>query len=172
MNFSIFSGWLKRLAEYVAQTKGRKISLLIDNASSHGCIQNLPVLSNVEVIYLPKNTTSCLQPLDAGIIASLKKRYRRMQYEHASCLLQEESTQDLYNVNILVACKTITLISNAIEGIIIFNCWEKTRLINSASANDSEPSEEEMYVPDMEEEDGCVGSILELQLVQIGFDDY
>lgn len=65
MNFSIFSGWLKRLDEYVAQTNGRKIAPLIENASSHGIIQDLPVLPNVQVIYLTKNTTSCLQPWDA-----------------------------------------------------------------------------------------------------------
>ena len=47
--------------------KERKILLLLDNVSSHN-----PDLkdrfSNIRVIFLPKNTTSKLQPLDAGII--------------------------------------------------------------------------------------------------------
>ena len=108
MNFSIFSGWLKSFEEYVPRTNGRNFALLVDNALLHGRIQDLPVLSNVEVICLPKNSTSCLESLDAGVIASLKKRYRRTQYERALCLIEEENTQDLYNVNFLVACKTIT----------------------------------------------------------------
>ncbi|CUS12717.1 unnamed protein product [Tuber aestivum] len=36
-----------------------------------------PILSHVTLVYLPPNTTSFLQPLDAGIIAFLKAAYQR-----------------------------------------------------------------------------------------------
>ena len=98
---------------------------MIGNASSHRHIKDLPVLSNAEVIDLRKNTTSCLQPLDAGVISSLEKRYRRKQCQRALCFLEEENIQDFYEVKILVACKTITSIWIEVEGRIIFNCWEK-----------------------------------------------
>ncbi len=54
MNSSIFSSWLKEFNEYVSKTQGRKVALLIDNASSHGRIEDIPDLSNLEVILLPK----------------------------------------------------------------------------------------------------------------------
>ena len=90
LNFAIFSFWLKHFDEYVAQTNEIKVALLAGNTLSHGRIQDLPVLSNAEAIYLPKNAAACLRPLDAGLIASLKKRYRGMQYRRALCLLEEE----------------------------------------------------------------------------------
>ncbi len=47
--------------------------LLIDNASSNGHVEDTSSLSNMEVGYLPKNTTSFLQLFDGAVIASLKK---------------------------------------------------------------------------------------------------
>lgn len=32
---------------------------------------------DVEVIYLPPHTTAVYQPMDAGVIAALKRRYKR-----------------------------------------------------------------------------------------------
>ncbi|GMF32959.1 unnamed protein product [Phytophthora fragariaefolia] len=32
---------------------------------------------------LPPNTTPCLQPMDAGIVASYKAQYRSIQIDHA-----------------------------------------------------------------------------------------
>ena len=83
MTAALFFEWLERFNAYIARTFSRKVALLIDNCSAHGTLENLPSLSNVEVIFLPPNTTSKLQPLDAGIIASLKLRYRKKQMEHA-----------------------------------------------------------------------------------------
>ncbi len=48
----------------------------MDNASAHGTIDQLSNSSNFEVLFLPKNATSKLQALDAGVIAAVKRRYR------------------------------------------------------------------------------------------------
>ncbi|CAB4410549.1 unnamed protein product [Rhizophagus irregularis] len=47
------------------------IILLVNNAKCHYC-DNINNLSNVKVHFLPSNTTSYIQPLDQGIIYSLK----------------------------------------------------------------------------------------------------
>ena len=73
MNFAIFCEWLYRFEFYVSQTVGRKVLLLIDNAPSHGNVDSLPPLRNIQVYFLLARTTSLLQPLDLGVIASLKK---------------------------------------------------------------------------------------------------
>lgn len=57
--------------------------MLTDNCSAHGSLESIPPIDNVEILFLPPNSTSKLQPLDAEIIATLKIKYRKIQYEHA-----------------------------------------------------------------------------------------
>lgn len=53
----------------------RKILLFIDNCPAHHT--TLGFLTNIRVEFLPKNTTSKLQPCDQGIIRNLKHYYRQ-----------------------------------------------------------------------------------------------
>jgi len=65
VNNKIMTDLLATLNQRLSRT-GRKILLLIDNVSSHD-----PALqekfSNIKVVFLPINTTSKLQPLDAVV---------------------------------------------------------------------------------------------------------
>ena len=45
---------------------------MVDNALTHSKQHELPTFSNVEIYYLPPNTTPYLQPLDQGIINFFK----------------------------------------------------------------------------------------------------
>ena len=60
--------------------QNRKVLLLLDNAPSH--IVPGTDLSNVVVHFLPPNTTSHIQPMDAGIINAFKAHYSRRQVNH------------------------------------------------------------------------------------------
>nr|CCA22226.1 PREDICTED: similar to Tigger transposable elementderived protein 6 putative [Albugo laibachii Nc14] len=71
--------WLDELNECMKK-EARHILLLLDNASAH-CGEKL--LSNVEIEMLPPNTTSVLQPMDAGVIACLKAYFHPRQGCHA-----------------------------------------------------------------------------------------
>jgi len=66
--------WDKFLRSWDRQMKlkGRKILLLVDNAPAH---PDVPNLTNIRVEFLPKNTTSLIQPADAGIIKNLKGKF-------------------------------------------------------------------------------------------------
>ena len=57
---------------------GRKVILLWDGLKAHNCDSLHAQLesANISTILLPPNTTSVYQPLDQGVIAALKKRYR------------------------------------------------------------------------------------------------
>ncbi|KAG0410301.1 hypothetical protein HPB47_012566 [Ixodes persulcatus] len=52
----------------------RKLLLFLDNFSAH---PKNTFLRNLKVVFLPANTTSHLQPLDAGIIKNVKHLYRK-----------------------------------------------------------------------------------------------
>ncbi|XP_037791253.1 tigger transposable element-derived protein 4-like [Penaeus monodon] len=52
---------------------GRKIALIIDNCPAHPTLSNL---TSVQLVFLSPNTTSILQPMDQGVIRSLKAYYR------------------------------------------------------------------------------------------------
>lgn len=56
-----------------------KVLLVLDNAPGHP-----PYLDdfnlNVKVVYLPSNTTSIIQPMDQGVIATFKKDYLRRTF--------------------------------------------------------------------------------------------
>jgi DDE superfamily endonuclease len=64
----LFQEWLNTL-ERQMKIAGRNL-VILDNAPSHVC-ENFE-LQYVEVLFLPPNATSKIQPLDAGIIAALK----------------------------------------------------------------------------------------------------
>ena len=56
-----------------------KALLLLDNCPAHPPAENLiSRCGKIKVSYLPKNTTSRIQPLDQGIIATLKCNYRHL----------------------------------------------------------------------------------------------
>ncbi|CAI5506570.1 unnamed protein product [Closterium sp. Naga37s-1] len=68
--------------------EGRRIVVLLDNASSHMlrsehawseivCGMRTTCMSHVRLVFLPPNTTAFTQPLDQGIIATAKARYRQ-----------------------------------------------------------------------------------------------
>lgn len=55
-----------------------KALLLLDNASAH---PNESILTNqvgtIKAMFLPPNTTSLIQPMDQGVLESLKRRYKK-----------------------------------------------------------------------------------------------
>jgi len=55
--------------ETVAE-RPRRVALIMDNASSHGFEVGHP---QVEFIFLPLNSTARHQPMDAGLIAAVKR---------------------------------------------------------------------------------------------------
>ncbi|DAZ94057.1 TPA: hypothetical protein N0F65_010096 [Lagenidium giganteum] len=83
------------------QSQNRSILLLLDNASVHKPSKTAaqPELSNVKLQFLPPNTTSRLQPHDAGVIASVKARFKRKLIEDGF-FRSEEGEEELYSVDL------------------------------------------------------------------------
>lgn len=70
MQVSVWRDYLNKLNQLIRR-QNRKILLLADNAPTHLMDETIQ-LSNINVHFLPPNTTAHLQPLDAGIINSFK----------------------------------------------------------------------------------------------------
>ena len=84
--------------------KQKKIVLILDNATCHPK-SIIDLFSQVKIIFLPKNTTSTLQPLDAGVIQNFKVKYRKRLVKYVLARINEYSsaTQIIKDVNILMA---------------------------------------------------------------------
>src|SRR5215467_5476255 len=66
--------------------QNRQIILFVDNFAAHP--KDTPFLRNVRVVQYLANCTSTLQPLDLGIIHSLKAYYRKRLVQTSICLME------------------------------------------------------------------------------------
>ena len=105
--------------------QGRKI-LLLDNVSSHS-----PDLkdgfSNIKVAFLPKNTTSRLQPLDAGIIKIFNVYYRKLLVRHTLAAINDSddnASKICKSVNVLLAIRWIKQAWAQVSATTIKNCFK------------------------------------------------
>jgi len=72
---SLFQEWLREFDRKVGlKYQGQRVLLLLDNCSSHK-LTGL-TLQHTDIHFLPPNTTSRIQPMDAGIIMTFKRHYR------------------------------------------------------------------------------------------------
>ena len=104
--------------------------LLIDNASSHH-IQGL-TLKNTVIKFLPPNTTSRLQPLDAGIIKTFKLKYKSKFIRY---LLSHIETNPINepNFDLLSGLEMVVKAWDEVKPQKIQNCWFHIRLIAKPS---------------------------------------
>lgn len=85
------------------QLKQRQITLFMDNDPCHPAGLK-DKLSNINIVFLRKNTTSKTQPLDSCIIASWKCRYKKRLHHVCSKVDGSNSASDIVkSVNLLMS---------------------------------------------------------------------
>lgn len=84
MDAAIFTEWYKDIfipsvKKHRKQNKKEgKVLLIIDNAPTHPGLDVLNKIDgNIQVMFLPPNVTSILQPMDQGVIEKMKRIYRK-----------------------------------------------------------------------------------------------
>jgi hypothetical protein len=84
----------KFLVQLQCQTgaKNRKIFLVIYQCAAHS--RDTTALKNIKVIFFPPNCTSCLQPLDMGIIHAFICQYRKELMWKAVTMIYRELCGD------------------------------------------------------------------------------
>jgi hypothetical protein len=102
----------------------RNVVLLVDNASSH-IIDDPAKYPHVKIHFLPPNTTSHLQPMDAGIIRTFKAHYKRLYLRH---VLREfdSGLESPGDINVLQAIRLIDAAWKAVTRDTIRKCWRHT----------------------------------------------
>lgn len=136
----LFQSWIRQLNELM-RAEGRNVLLLVDNVSSHRLDTKL---SNVELRMLPPNTTSFLQPQDAGIISSFKSKISRIQHRHVVDMFDEvlsrisevekvnieKEIDSLFHVDVLVAMQWAQKAWSKVTPTTISHCWRHTRILD------------------------------------------
>lgn len=151
----VFTLWFQYFLNYIRNRTSNKVLLLLDNCGPHGN-ELVDPNGQVSVMFLPPNTTSVYQPMDAGIIATLKKKYRyrllekmfevyddRISLREAAKVAKMQSgTMGLnegYSPHIADAMDILYEVWKSISPEKVKNCWKKTTLIKFEShPNDDE----------------------------------
>ncbi|KAF7697518.1 Tigger transposable element-derived protein 1 [Cucumispora dikerogammari] len=102
----------------------RNVALIMDNATCHSVNATF---SNIDIIFLPKNTTSLIQPCDQGIIKSFKDKYVRFMTEYMiyNEISAENIDKIIKNTSIFDAICIAKLAWEDVSIATIVNCFNK-----------------------------------------------
>ncbi|GBC35308.2 CENP-B homolog protein 2-like [Rhizophagus irregularis DAOM 181602=DAOM 197198] len=132
MQVSIFNDILFKLNE-IMRRKNRKIVFLVDNAPVHIILdETQEKLDSIDVKFLPPNTTTKLQPCDAGIIHSFKCHYKRLFLQNqinAYDDVQDGIVEELADYTIYDALQNAAEAWSMVTSQTISNCWKKTGIL-------------------------------------------
>ena len=163
MTSKLFEEWLDKLNQSMQQ-KGRSILLLVDNCSAHPDVHR----SNVKLVFLPPNTTSKLQPCDAGILQAVKLVYRKKLLRRVISLMDDaaSATEICKAVNVLDAIMWLKCAWDAVSNVTIQKCFSKCGFpVTPGTLSDNRGENDETKSTDEE-----LGSLL--PGIDIGWDEY
>ncbi len=104
------------------------ILLFMDNAPVH-VIDCSEALTNIKVEFFPPNSTSCLQPLDAGIIRSFKALFQRLMLSKLVDFIDIDENLSVNQIakrlNVLDAMRLILRSWNGVSTNCIRRCFAK-----------------------------------------------
>ena len=118
---------------------GLNILYVCDNASCHKDLLH----SNIKFLLLPPNATSILQPLDQGIILSVKRRYKTKLAERYLAFVKhkKDAVSHLKQLDVVTATNMIAQAWRETSSTIIQNCFKKVSFIHPELGNEPEPEE-------------------------------
>ncbi|XP_021695234.1 tigger transposable element-derived protein 4-like [Aedes aegypti] len=126
MTSLLFEKWMLKFDQRMSD-EDRKILMFVDNCTAHPKIF-LEKLKSIKLVFFPPNATSVLQPLDLGIIKSLKHYYR---YELVKERIHSmEIDQEHQDITVLDARKLVSKVwSVKVKAETIQNCFRKAGFV-------------------------------------------
>ena len=142
MSGELFQEWVEGLDnKFLAQK--RKVALVVDNCPSHLEVENL---NAIKLVFLSLNTTSKTQPMDQGVIRSLKAKYVFVQkYSKAV-----DQPKFLPKTSILDAIDILAASWSMVSETTIVNCFAKAGL-SSENQHQAESDEDDPFKDLVEE---------------------
>lgn len=134
MTTAIFTEWIKKFNRRM-RAQGRHVLLLLDNAPSHPQDLNL---THVTLRFLPAGTTSVLQPLDLGIIKTMKGYYRTRLLRAVLSKIETSSSasETAKATSCLDACHWVAAAVKNIRKETVVRCFQKAGLGSQSEDND------------------------------------
>ena len=124
MTATLFQEWLEWF-DICLQKQKKKICLLLDNCSAHKIDD--PGLQCIELVFLPPNTTSAIQPLDQRIIKNFKHYYRRRMLQKIVLAIDADenstATEVAWSISALDTVNFISAAWNDVSADTIRNCF-------------------------------------------------
>ena len=120
INSELFEEWVRE-QDGKFENEDRKVALIIDNCPTHPVIENF---KSITLYFLPPNTTSALQPMDQGVIWSLKSKYRTHIIQKVLAAIDQG--KQLPVISILEAMKVLALSWSEVSKEAITNCFTKS----------------------------------------------
>ena len=139
MDSVLFEEWVRDLSKKF-QAKDRQVALIIDNCPAHPNIENL---SHVKLVFLPPNTTSVSQPMDQGVIRSIKANYIKLVVK--LMLRSLDSNKSIPKIYLLAAIQLLVSAWNKVSQATIVNCLKKPKISEKTqtyATNDDDPFKE------------------------------
>jgi hypothetical protein len=141
MTTGVFQEWLSSFDRRM-RLKGRHVILLVDNATSHST--DGMRLTNVTVKFLRPNTTSHIQPMDAGIIRNFKAYYRNLTVLHFLDCIERNEDQA---ISVRLALSFIKQAWVSVKQTTIVNCWRHVNILPDASITPADEDDDEDHIP-------------------------
>ncbi|XP_051885228.1 tigger transposable element-derived protein 1-like [Pristis pectinata] len=107
-----------------------KALLVLDSTPGHPLnLESLPTCLPVEVVYLPANTTSPIQPMDQGVISNFKAYYLRCIFKQLSEITDGQDKQSIRefwrSYNMMKAIENISASWAEVTSVCMNNVWRK-----------------------------------------------
>ena len=120
MDWVLFEEWVREVDRQFSSEQ-RSVALVIDNCSANPHSKNL---KSLKLFFLPSNTTSKTQPMEQGVIRSLKAKYRKNTVQKIIRSLEKNNA--VPEVSILKAMQMLAW--NTVSTETIVNCCLKARV--------------------------------------------
>ena len=125
MTGTIFEKYMKMLDNKFFKEK-RQVLFFVDNCPAHPVTLQM-ALKNIKIIFLPKNSTSVLQPMDQGVIRSFKCKYRTKLLSHVISQVEgKDKTIEDVKVNLLMVMNWVKFAWESVTQETIKNCFKKS----------------------------------------------
>ena len=132
MTSTLFEEWITKWDKSL----DHKVALILDNCAAH---PKLTSLKNVELFFLPPNTTSKTQPMDQGVIQNLKLFYR--QQLALRRLMAHEKSID-FHIDLYHAMAMLRDAWKKVKPDSIIHCFNKAGFAKGASTLSSGDNED------------------------------